>query len=49
MRPRKVRRNTPVKKSKGGRVCKKFGCKQRLSVYNAQEYCHAHQSEFLNG
>jgi len=45
MYPRKTKRNSPVKKFKGGRVCKKFGCKQRLSVYNSEEHCHVHQAE----
>lgn len=29
-----------------GRVCKKHGCKQRLSIYNAERYCHVHGIEF---
>jgi hypothetical protein len=43
----KTNKKGPVKKFRKGRVCKKFGCKQHLNVYNSEEYCHAHQREFL--
>ncbi|MGE0269446.1 MAG: hypothetical protein AB7S78_13430 [Candidatus Omnitrophota bacterium] len=45
MYPKKTRKNGPVKKSKAGRVCKKTGCKQKLSIYNAEEFCHVHYRE----
>ena len=31
-----------------GRVCKKYGCKQRLSIYNSALYCHLHGKEFID-
>jgi len=45
---RKTRKTGPVKKFKGGRVCKKFKCKQRLSVYNSEDYCNVHKREAEN-
>jgi hypothetical protein len=45
MYPRKIKKKGPIPKFKGGRVCKKLGCKQRLSIYNSEEYCHVHQRE----
>ena len=36
----------PPKQYGKGRVCKKFGCKKRLSVYNSEQYCHVHRKEF---
>jgi len=46
MYPRKTKKSGPINKHKAGRVCKKHGCRQRLSVYNPEEYCHAHRREF---
>lgn len=42
---RKPKKTGHVKMFKGGRVCKKYKCKQRLSNYNSGEYCHVHQRE----
>ena len=30
------------------KICKKYKCKQRLSVYNSEEYCNVHHIEFLD-
>jgi len=40
-----IKKDPPTQYRKG-RVCKKRGCKKRLSVYNSEEYCHAHRREF---
>ena len=45
MYPRKTRKTGPGKKFSGGRTCKKNGCKQKLSTYNAEEYCNLHRGE----
>lgn len=34
-----------IKSSTIKRLCKKKGCKQKLSVYNMNEYCFIHQRE----
>ena len=47
MKSRKTKKRGLVKQFKRGRVCKKIGCKQALSVYNAYEYCHLHLKESL--
>ena len=44
----KSRKNGPLKTFQKGRVCKKRGCKNKLSVYNAQEYCRVHAKEALD-
>jgi len=44
---RKTKRGGQVKKFASGRVCKKTGCKQRLSIYNSEEYCNVHRREGL--
>ncbi len=48
MHSRKTQRKGPVPRFKMGRVCKKFGCKQRLSIYNSEAYCNVHVKEFLS-
>ena len=40
-----IKRDPPTQYRKG-RVCKKRGCKKRLSVYNPEQYCHVHRREF---
>ncbi|MFA5262123.1 MAG: hypothetical protein WC450_12940 [Candidatus Omnitrophota bacterium] len=35
------------KRLEKGRVCKKYGCKHRLSVYNSEVYCNVHHGELL--
>ena len=42
----KTIKKDPPKQYGKGRVCKKYGCKKRLSVYNPEQYCHAHRREF---
>lgn len=44
---KKPKKKGQVVRHSAGRVCKKFGCKNRLSVYNSEEYCHAHHSEIV--
>ncbi len=46
MYPRKTKKSGPLKKFKKGRVCKKYGCRHRLSVYNSEIYCYIHLNEF---
>ena len=41
----KTKRAGQVKRFTGGRVCKKAGCKQHLSIYNLEEYCSVHRAE----
>jgi len=48
MYPKKAKRSGPVKRFSSGRICKKYKCKQRLSIYNSDEHCHAHRKEFLD-
>ncbi len=50
-RPKRIYARVTIKKDPPkqygkGRVCKKFGCKKRLSVYNSEQYCHVHRKEF---
>ena len=45
---RKQSKGGPVKRSSKGRVCKKYGCRQRLSIYNLDKYCNVHRSEFTD-
>lgn len=47
MYPQKTRKNGPIQRFKMGRVCKKFGCKQRLSIYNPDEFCNIHSKELM--
>jgi hypothetical protein len=44
---RKTRKTEPPRRFKKGRVCKKYGCGQRLSVYNSELYCHVHLALYL--
>lgn len=36
-----------IKRFGVGRVCRKYGCKHRLSVYNLEEYCNIHHGELM--
>jgi len=45
MYPRKIKKSGPAKSFGSGRVCKKKGCRQRLSIYNSEEYCNVHRGE----
>ena len=47
MHHRKKSKSGPVKSLGKGRVCKKFKCSQRLSIYNLDEYCNVHRNEYL--
>jgi hypothetical protein len=40
---RKIKKDSPVKQFKTKRVCKMAGCKQQLSIYNSEVYCHVHR------
>ena len=49
-RPKRIYARVTIKKDHPkqygkGRVCKKFGCKKRLSIYNSEQYCHVHRKE----
>jgi hypothetical protein len=48
MYPGRAMKNGAIKRFKMGRVCKKHGCRQRLSIYNSEVYCHVHYREILN-
>ena len=37
-----------VKTSHRGRKCKLLHCKQILSIYNHEEYCHIHLGQFAH-
>ncbi len=37
-----------VKTSHKGRKCKFLHCKQILSIYNHEEYCHVHLGQLYN-
>jgi hypothetical protein len=47
MYARKINKKAPPTFRKG-RICKKYRCKQALSIYNAEIYCHVHRREFMN-
>ncbi|MFA5310948.1 MAG: hypothetical protein WC355_01345 [Candidatus Omnitrophota bacterium] len=38
-----------VKTSAKGRVCRYRNCRNILSIYNHEEYCHVHQLMALSG
>lgn len=44
---RKTKKKGPLENFKKGRICKKYLCKQRLSIYNPEEYCHVHRGQAL--
>lgn len=46
---KKTNQSRSIKKHAKGRVCKKYGCHKRLSIYNADEYCYVHRMEGLSG
>lgn len=48
MRVKRMRKKGLVKQFPKGRVCKKYGCKRTLSVYNAEQYCYVHLTEHLD-
>lgn len=37
-----------IKSNKKRRICRFAGCKQVLSIYNPESYCHAHQQSALS-